>query len=140
MKAKFNPDAKQSFNIKHRKDNLYEAYRVIDNDFNTLVDCRVYASGSTTYAVLWVYGADFYAQGSGKAGGYGYHKTSAAVDDAIDSAGFELYGSPYIGQDENIKKRCNIAGAGESAIEAALLAIARVVTKKRKIKLLKTYA
>ena len=105
MKAKFNKTAKEIFNGKHRKDTLYEAYRVIDSDFKTVVDCRVYGSGSTAYACLWVFGkGEFYAKGSGKASGWGYHKTSAAVDDAIDSAGFELYGSPYIGQEENLKK------------------------------------
>ena len=141
MKAKFNKNAKQSFNAKHRKETLYEAYRVIDGDFNTVLDCRVYGSRSTAYACLWVYGkGDFYAKGSGKAGGWGYHKTSAAVDDAIDSAGFELYGSPYIGREQNYKKRCNISGVGDTAIETALMAIAKTASRKRKLHLVKTYA
>jgi hypothetical protein len=142
MKAKFNKTVKQSFNTKHRKDVLNEAYRVVDGAFNTVVDCRVYGSGSTAYACLWVYGeGNFYASGSGKAGGWGYHKTSAAVDDAIDSAGFELYGSPYNdGREQNYKKRCNISGVGDSAIESALMAIAKTASRKRKLHLIRTYA
>jgi hypothetical protein len=142
MKAKFNKNAKQSFNSKHRKDVLKEAYTVLDGDFKTVVDCRVYGAGSTAYACLWVYGkGNFYASGSGKAGGWGYHKTSAAVDDAIASAGFELYGSPYNdGKEQNYKKRCNISGVGDSAIEAALMAIAKTASRKRKLHLFRAYA
>lgn len=47
--------------------------------------------------------------GSGKAGGYGYNRMSAAVSDAIKEAGFKL--------DKDI------AGVGESAVKEALLAI-----------------
>ena len=51
-----------------------------------------------------------YACGSGYAGGYGYHKASAAVCNAIDAAGFEL--------------DANIHGGGESALVDALKAVA----------------
>ena len=60
-------------------------------------------------AILWVHGKN-YASGSGYAGGYGYHKPSAAVGNAIESAGFGL--------------EFNISGGGESALVDALKAVA----------------
>ncbi len=49
------------------------------------------ASASVVYAVLWVRCADgHWTSGSGSAGGYGYHKESAAIASAISSAGIEL--------------------------------------------------
>lgn len=49
------------------------------------------ASASVVHAVLWVRCADgVWTSGSGSAGGYGYHKESAAIADAIKSAGIEL--------------------------------------------------
>ena len=60
--------------------------------------------------------------GKGSASGYGYDKVSAAISDAIDSCGVELYGTPYIGQVPDFKKRARIGGTG--CHESALLAIA----------------
>lgn len=78
-----------------------------------LVTCRLYMStardASRVTAIIWVGGA----HGSGWAGGYGYHKQSAAVSAAIASAGFEL--------DQDI------AGRGDSAISEALCAVAVAV-------------
>lgn len=49
------------------------------------------ASASVVYAVLWVHCADgHWTSGSGSAGGYGYHKESAALADAVKSAGIKL--------------------------------------------------
>jgi hypothetical protein len=49
------------------------------------------ASASVVHAVLWVKCADgHWTSGSGSAGGWGYHKESAAIADAIKSAGIEL--------------------------------------------------
>jgi hypothetical protein len=49
------------------------------------------ASASVIHAVLWVKCTDgHWTSGSGSAGGYGYHKESAAIADAIKSAGIEL--------------------------------------------------
>lgn len=142
-------------------------------ELHTFVDCRVYmgrsASASVVYASIWVHGytasnvrptiegpisdiystmyAEIYTSGTGSAGGYGYHKESAAIADAISSAGIELYGDVYENsqshrwnyneQRENTpkeiaaikrrlsKQRAHIGGVGDSAVRAALLAIAR---------------
>lgn len=67
-------------------------------------------SASTVYATIWVRGPDYWTSGHGQAGGYGYHKISAAVGDAIRSAGIELDQS--------------ISGVGERAITLAMEAIA----------------
>ena len=65
------------------------------------------------YASIWVYGAGFDISGSGRATGYGYHKASAALSSAIDSAGITL------------SER--IDGCGDGAVRDALKAIARAI-------------
>lgn len=73
---------------------------------------------------LWVSNRnDFYTTGKGHAGGWGYHKPSEAIANAIDSAGITLLGSPY-GRDVPENTICHIGGVGESAIQSALSAIA----------------
>lgn len=52
-------------------------------------------NASTVYASIWVHANGHYLAGHGNAGGYGYHKESAAFQDAITSAGIQLVGSPY---------------------------------------------
>lgn len=119
-------------------------YLVIDKESERhIVDCRVYmgrsSSASVVYASIWI---NFnlanmptvqriagewehgYTTGNGKAGGYGYHKASAAVQDAIASAGIELYGSAYKPLIPDFTIRASISGVGDSAIQSALLAIA----------------
>jgi hypothetical protein len=67
-------------------------------------------NASRVYASIWVHHGDDTTSGHGYADGYGYHKESAAVDEAIRSAGIEL--SRFID------------GVGDSAIESAVKAIA----------------
>ena len=55
--------------------------------------------------------SEIHTQGSGSAGGYGYHRPSAAAHEAIHNAGFRLSQA--------------IDGRGDSAITDALCAIAR---------------
>ena len=68
---------------------------------------------SPVYASIWVYGAGFDISGYGRATGYGYHKASAALSSAIDSAGITL------------SER--IDGCGDGAVRDALEAIARAI-------------
>ena len=68
---------------------------------------------SPIYASIWTYGASFDISGHGRATGYAYHKASAALSAAIDSAGIVL------------SER--IVGAGEGAIRRALEAVARAI-------------
>lgn len=68
---------------------------------------------SKVYASIWITdrASATYHSGHGAAGGHGYHKVSAAVGDAISSAGYELSE--------------DIHGRGDDAIERALYAIAQ---------------
>ena len=74
-----------------------------------LVTARCYMargrSATVVYASIWTP----CGSGSGSASGGGYHKASAAIDGAIESAG--------------IKLSQRIDGVGESAIRDALIAI-----------------
>lgn len=96
----------------------------------TIIDCRVYmgrsANSSQVYASIWIMGDNYYIAGSGIAGGYGYDKASAAIADALSSAGIELFGSAYLSHSTkpDFKRHANISGAGESACRMALNAIA----------------
>ena len=85
-----------------------------DGEFHHPVTARFYMGRSKTasvvYCALWVHSPDYWTSGRGTAGGYGYHKESAALDDAITSAGITLSRS--------------ISGVGESAMKDALTAIA----------------
>lgn len=82
------------------------------------------SSASTVYASVWVHSPEFWISGTGRAGGYGYHKESAAVAEALDSAGIKLFGSAYHGRQEvDMEKEAYIHGVGDAAIDLALLAI-----------------
>lgn len=125
---------------------LISEWQIIDKKTErTVITCRTYTKGrgNTVYASLWVhriadknkpidwqYGE---TSGRGQAGGWGYHKASAAVEEAIRSAGIELWGSPYarpVNGDSPavtramLKKHAYIGGCGDSSIESALSAIA----------------
>lgn len=100
-----------------RKKELIGTWNVIvnsDDGLKNIITVRCYmgrsTNASTMYASIWIYDEKHHTSGTGKAGGYGYHKASAAIADAIESAGIEL--------DEDI------SGRGDSAIEESLEAIA----------------
>ena len=86
---------------------------IVNGAIKELAECRLYMSNSRSAsritAILWVNG-DNYACGSGLADGHGYHKPSAAVESAINAAGFELSES--------------IGGRGEQAMIDGLKAVA----------------
>ena len=116
MKATFKEMKNNAVNYGGKKE-MVCTYDVIVNDNGRLaniITARCYMgrspSASTVYASIWIYDEKHHTSGTGKAGGYGYHKASAAIADAIESAGIEL--------DEDI------SGSGDNAIEQALEAIA----------------
>jgi hypothetical protein len=80
---------------------------------------------SPVYCSLWVHGA-VYCSGAGKASGYGYHKESAALQAAIESAGIRLTGDNYTRkiEDEKDIRSARIDGCGSRAMEEAMQAIA----------------
>ena len=84
-------------------------------------------TASTVYCSIWCHAPDGRGfAGHGYAGGYGYHKGSAALESAIRSAGISLYGDVY-GYDKRSRKLAYIGGVGETAERAALQAIARAM-------------
>ena len=145
MKAVFGPRHACAMNDNGKRE-LSNYYKLIDKKTEkTIVDCRLYmgrsASASAVHCSLWVQSVkgqdwtDGYTSTSGKgtAGGYGYHKSSAAVAFAISSAGIELWGTPYghpVNQEKpadmrkRMKQRAHIGGCGQGSIEVALSAIA----------------
>ncbi len=83
---------------------------------DSVVEARFYMSrsadgASPVYCSVWVSAPDCHSSGYGSASGYGYHKESAALQSAIESAGITL-SQP-------------IDGRGSSAMSDALLAIAK---------------
>lgn len=114
MKAIFKtPNSSNAVNLSGDKE-LICSFNLIgckDGEMRELATVRCWMrrsrSASTVYASIWTY--EPWVSGKGSAGGYGYCKKSAAVGDAIRSAGIEL--------DQDIN------GRGESAIRDALRAI-----------------
>lgn len=83
------------------------------------IEARFYGTGNVNTCCLWVFGVDANGtctQGTGRAGGYGYHRPSEALAQAIRNAGFTL--------------SRDIAGVGEEAMREALLAMARALKIK----------
>jgi hypothetical protein len=89
---------------------------VIDGRPQQLAQARFWMArrsdgASPVYCSLWVYNA---TAGHGVARGYGYHKCSAALQAALDSAGLRLH---------NGTSRAYIDGCGDRAMEDALIAV-----------------
>lgn len=150
MKAVITKQVSNAYNYSRDKE-LVSAYSVIgtlNGEKREIVCCRAYmgrsASASVVYASLWVHAGNLCTSGKGSAGGYGYHKTSAAIGGAISNAGIELYGDVYGGSSWNHaenraytpkelaanrrkanKSRAYIGGVGDGAVRDALLAIAK---------------
>lgn len=87
----------------------------VNGELSPEITLRLYGTGNKNFACLWIRGQD--RRGSGSAGGYGYHRPSAAVQEAITNAGISL-ANP-------------IDGAGEEAVREALLAISKALKVKR---------
>jgi hypothetical protein len=107
---------------KHRKENNFlESYSIIvkgkthqgKQELQEIASLRIYGTNAMNYACLWINdrGNNTYCNGSGSAGGYGYHRPSAAAAEALKTAG--------------IKLSEDIDGRGDSAIIDALTAIAK---------------
>lgn len=148
MKAKF---AKlEVFNGKNYgyEKELVGAYTVlgkINGEMKEIITARSYMgrsrNASVVYASIWVNSGLNHCAGHGSAGGHGYHKESAAFQDAIHSAGIELYGTPYASARYDspaearkaAKRRAYIGGCGDDSMRAAFEAIARAAGAKGKL-------
>jgi hypothetical protein len=103
-----------------RENNFLNEFCLISfekGEFKEVATLRVYGTNAKNYVCLWIsgefkgYEGYVSASGSGSAGGYGYHRPSAAAADAFKSAGVDL---PF-----------DISGRGDSAINDALNALAK---------------
>jgi hypothetical protein len=105
----------------HRKDKRFqEGFLFVEQEsLDVKIDVRIYGTQSRNYCCLWVRGAGAWNSGSGYAGGWGYHRPSAAMQNALTAAGITL--------DEAID------GRGESSMEAAIMAIAKHLGYEGKI-------
>lgn len=117
----------------HRKEGKchFESFSIIDPDrlwerskgqheAAAVIDLRLYGTGSRNYACIWIAKEPWgWASGSGWAGGYGYHRPSAAAEEAINNAGFTI--------------SQNIGGAGDEPVIETLFAIAKLIGVKKPI-------
>lgn len=55
-----------------------------------IVTARIYQTSGRAHACVWVHSADAHLTGGGWAGGYGYHRSSAALQKALNDAGITL--------------------------------------------------
>jgi hypothetical protein len=80
-------------------------------------------SASVVYCSFWLNGKKRHIAGHGSAGGGGYHKESAAFQEAISSTGITLHGDVY-GR-KVTRAQCFIDGVGDRAMVDAALAMVR---------------
>lgn len=157
MKAKIiKPDQFNASQPRNKETtNTLTVCAVVKGEIKEVITARFYmgrsASASVVYCCLWINNV---ASGKGNAGGYGYHKESAALQYAITSAGIELYGTPYKSGTQktqehynpntkalettpiNYKKPCHIDGCGSTAMRDALTDIARDILGYKKVTVL----
>ena len=95
-----------------KEDSFYKQLTVITRNMSQPIVARFYSTGTRIYACVWIgdRASGTRTSGGGFAGGGGYHKPSAALDNALLDAGIELSE--------------NIAGVGDAAMSDALTAIA----------------
>jgi hypothetical protein len=90
---------------KNRKENHFYKEDAVMTIIDGMIKCkftvRYYATQSTHYCCIWLSLPDsVWIHGSGKAGGYGYHRESAALADALRNCGIEFSNLSGTGQGE----------------------------------------
>jgi len=158
MKAVIKNQVSNAKNYSGDKETIstYKAVTVYKGEVVTPLEIRVYmgrsSRASVVYASLWIHDSvhHIHTSGTGSAGGYGYHKESAAIAEAISSAGIELWGSPYgepskyTNTPEELKalkraeskRRCHISGCGDSSVQLAMRAIVKALGYRGKVEII----
>ena len=120
----FEAQQNMSVTIREREENnIKRGYKAIciseDGKLRELVDLRIGQTASTAYACVWLHVAGYgtYAYGSGKAGGYGYHRSSAAAEDAFRSAGM-MFNQSFGGGGDSMTREA-VQAAGEYLADGA---------------------
>lgn len=131
MKIKAQIVKKQDNSRRPDNKELVSAYslivRMASGELREVVRVKCYmgrsASASVIHAVMWVKCADgHWTSGSGSARGYGYHKESAALADAVKSAGIKL---KDLDRTDRPDRWFDFGGTGTSYYPQVLEAIAR---------------
>lgn len=86
-----------------------------NNTMRELAVARFYTTNSRSYCCVWIH-SGIHTSGGGYAGGYGYHRASAAMQCALDDAGITL-NQP-------------IDGRGDGAMEYAMIAIGEALVAR----------
>lgn len=117
----FIPQQNMNAIIREREENnIRHGYKAIcisdDGKMRELVDLRIGQTASTAYACVWFYNNGC-AYGSGKAGGYGYHRASAAAESAFRSAGM-TFNQSFGGRGDTMTREA-VQAAGEYLSDGA---------------------
>ena len=122
------PNGVDYANEKRELVKAYVVYGLVNNEITELAHASIYmgksAHATGVYCDFRLRGAECRSS-SGKAFGGGYCKKSAAVGTALSKAGIQLFGDVY-GEMPMPNQRAHIGGVGESAIEAALVAVSKL--------------
>lgn len=104
-------DGSNTIHSNRKENNYIGQYTMIDRTTcANYAELRFYATPSRSYACFWLYGREKgCVSGGAYAGGYGYHRKSAAAEEAFLRAGIRL--------------DSHIGGHGDGAITEALTAI-----------------
>lgn len=120
QKAKLPTEEKQNARNHFGKKELVASWNVVScrkGEMREVITARCWMGRSRTAtrvdASIWIHGDKFHSSGRGYASGGGYHKESAAICEAIESAG--------------VKLEKDISGYGDGAINDALTAIAKAM-------------
>ena len=104
----FEPKCPDNIHLFRKEKHFYRQVSIINLDTaEEVLIYREYRTNAVSYSCLWVdtpAGADP-CRGGGKAGGWGYHRPSAAAQEAFTAAGFTFAEL--------------IAGIGDAAVEKA---------------------
>lgn len=73
---------------------------IVDGRICERLIVRFYATDATTYCCVWLYKDGKAHNGSGKAGGWGYDRSSAALDQAFKAMGID-FGHTLSGTGQN---------------------------------------
>lgn len=113
MNATFTSSNRAAVDLRHPLASTLAVVAIVGDCIETAVTYRIYGTSATSYATVKAYSPSGHllASGNGKAGGGGYHRASAALQNACDAAGITLSE--------------DISGIGESAMRDAMVSIAR---------------
>jgi hypothetical protein len=112
-------ESKRNMAFREKKQLIHGFQYINTANAIAVIDCRVYAAknpkSSQIMAAIWIcdYNGNRFSHGVGIAGGYGYHKGSWAIENALKDMGITLDG--------------RIAGFGYDACKAAFSSIMKAL-------------